>query len=225
LSEAAKEQLAEALREAADDTEDVDSRLAELERQAAEALEGDDYDAQRQALEQLSEALELAGSNLAQGSESQQPRGDFDSSSDGSPGDQPTRDQRTGQPGRNDAGQGEDAGRDGQDDASDSADASSNERQSDEQAAGDERPGSADDDGSARLDTAGELVEVPLELVPGNSTSAGDDAPEPLTREGNSSSGGAGGAGSRAPGFVSGEQNLIRPDLRQIVLEYFKGGE
>jgi hypothetical protein len=57
LSPEAKQQLASALARAAQDPVSQGTRLAELERQAAQALAGSHYDAQRRALEALAEEL------------------------------------------------------------------------------------------------------------------------------------------------------------------------
>jgi hypothetical protein len=234
LSDEAKEQLADALREFAEDFNGDQPELTEAAERAADALEGDDYDEQREALTELGQALEDAANGTppddqlaaqdgadGDGEDGAQGAGDGADSGDQQAGDDGgsqagTGDgagDREGQDGESGAGDGEDGGSDV---ASDEPDAEANGASERQRAAALDQP--------RRLDALGEPDEIPARLLPdGASAGAADESDPELLDEGQPSRAAGGPAGIQDTGSVSAEYNRVPRDRQQVVRNYFNG--
>ncbi len=240
LSPAAKQELAESLSEAADETEASNPALAQREREAAEALRNGDSGAQRAAMQALGEEVVRSGESIdAQGDlaeemdQIQQEGGVAQA-----PGQESIEGEREtigGDPASNGDGEGDGAGSvPGQADG---------QGQSSGGQAGDQ-PGDAPGEGAvngeggqregetpasgapSRLDVDGRQVEVPVKAADGPSSESPTEPGEGDTvREGGTSGGAGGSAESQEPEVVAPEQNAVPNDRRQVVKEYFSGDE
>jgi hypothetical protein len=221
LSDAAKQQLARALQDAAAKTAQADRQLADRERQTAQALSRPNYADQRQTLRGLGDQIERSGSrsvsadqlardvgqlqqqqnaaaNQGAGAPSQVPAGGQQANSSGAP--QPGQ-----QPGAGTGGQG--AGADGQE--------------------GGPGVGSGSDPNmygdASRLETSGQRVQVPTRLGAGAGIRPSDGTEDQLSADPF-----VGGrtvselAQAQQTGQVAPEQNLVPGEQRPVVRGYFR---
>jgi hypothetical protein len=230
LSQEAKNQLAQALRQAANDSPNS-PELGQAERRAADALAGRDYDQARQSMSDLADQVNTRARNVIPQSElgrawdqlNQERRAQGQPDSNGSARGQEGQ-QRQQQPGRGQQGQGQQQGQQGQQGQSNQPQngqgigtAPSNGGPPGEQQA---------DDPAPRLDTQGKPVEVELKPGQNASTKPGDadkpDDDKPLDETGSISA-----AASGNPGQVTSaappEINFVPSGRRDIVREYFRG--
>jgi hypothetical protein len=240
LSTAAKQQLAQALQAAANQTQATDRQLADRERQAAQALARGYYNDQRQALRQLGDQVQRsAQSGLSQGqlardigrlqqrqSASQQTRVATDEGgSSTSPGtDQASRgNQGAGATGRGAAaGEAQQAGADAQG----MAGAGSQGSGEGQQAGAGAGTGVTDPlgDAAGRLDTNGQQVDVPLKLGPGPGERPATGAEDQVSpANGLSGAVAAEQEQHQDPGQVVPETNLVPGDQRPVIRGYFSG--
>ena len=225
LSQDAKNQLAQALRQAANDSASS-PELSQAERKAADALTGRDYEQAAQAMTDLANQVTTRGNNVIPQSElgrawdqvNQERRAQGQPESAGSArgqeGQQQSRQQNRGQQGQGQQGQ------QGQ----------SNQPQNGQGIGTAPSQGGPPGEGQAdepapRLDTQGKPVEV--ELKPGgqNDTKPGDaDKPDdkPLDETGSIAT-----SSAASPGQVTSaappEINFVPSGRRDIVREYFRG--
>jgi hypothetical protein len=231
LSQEAKNQLAQALRQAANDSASS-PELSQAERRAADALAGRDYEAARQAMADLADQVNTRGRNVIPQSElgrawdqvNQERRAQGQPESGGSARGQEAQ-QGRGQQSRGQQGQGQQGqGQQGQQGQSNQPQgghgigtAPSNSGPPGEQQA---------DEPAPRLDTQGTPVEVDLKpgerpgSRPGDAEKADDD--RPLDETGSITS-----AATGSPGQVTSsappEINFVPSGRRDIVREYFRG--
>jgi hypothetical protein len=227
LSEEAKEQLAEALREFAEDFRGTQPDLAEAAEQAADALEGDDYDEQREALTELGQALEDAANGTPtddQLAAENDPDGAGENGAEGAGDGADGGDQQSGDDGGSQAGTGDGAGDgEGQDGESGGSETASDEPDADANGAG-ARQRAAALDQPRRLDALGEPDEIPARLLPdGASAGVADESNPELLDEGQPSRAAGGPAGIQDTGSVSAEYNRVPRDRQQVVRNYFNG--
>jgi hypothetical protein len=232
LSQEAKNQLAQALREAANDSASS-PELARAERRAADALTGRDYEAVRQSMADLANQVTARGRNVIPQSElgqawdqvNQERRAQGQPDSSGSARGQ---EGQARQPGRGQQGQGQ-QGQQGQ--GQQGQQGQSNQPQGGQgigtaPSSGGPPGEQQADEAAPRLDTQGTPVEV--ELKPGQQPGVrpGDaektDDGRPLDEAGSisaSSTGSPGQVTSSAPP----EMNFVPSGRRDIVREYFRG--
>jgi hypothetical protein len=227
LSQEAKNQLAQALRQAANDSANS-PELSQAERKAADALAGRDYEAARQAMDDLADQVTTRSRNVIPQSElgrawdqvNQERRAQGQPDSNGSARGQEGQ-QRQPQQGRGQQGQGQ-QGQQGQGQANQPQNgqgigtAPSNGGPPGEQQA---------DDPAPRLDTQGQPVQV--ELKPGDKPgSRPGDAEKPDDKP-LDETGAISAAATGSPGQVTSsappEINFVPSGRRDIVREYFRG--
>lgn len=219
LSDAAKQELARALRDAASATAGTDRQLAQSERQAAEALAGRDYDRQRRALQDLAEQMQQSAAGLTPGQPlagTGQPQ-----AAAGAAGAEGEMDRLSDQTGSG-AGDGEGTGGEGGEGG----------------LAGDQpppaNPNGAATNGQAapkppagqgqRLDAAGEKVEVPAQVS--GAPAIRPATPDELSKEQQDGLQGGDAREALRPqemGSVAPERNALPNDYRRdLVREYFR---
>lgn len=241
LSPEAKERLAAALREAAQDPSSQESRLAELEQRASEALTGADYEAQRRALEELAEEIARLGPSATAAAgdppdelSEQLPTGGGTETA-GNPGSMEGASGAGGE--RWQDGRATTGGTEGGSGTGNSGQAGSTlgpqpggieqgQQAGGEQAGGGgERPAMSLDQATPRLETSGMPVEVPAQLTLGSGEAlpVGENAQPALSI--NSPVAAAAGVGGDAPEVMPlpPEQNLVPGDRRRLIQEYFDG--
>jgi hypothetical protein len=228
LSQQAKSQLAQALRQAANDSPSS-PELGQAERRAADALTGRDYEQARQAMADLGDQVNTRGKNVIPQSElgrawdqlNQERRAQGQPDSPGSArGQEGQQRSPQGQGQQGQQGQGQ-QGQNGQSNQPQNGQgigtAPSNGGPPGEQQANDPAP---------RLDAQGKPVEVELKPGQQGDTRPGDadkpDDDKPLDDAGPIST-----ASSAAPGQVTSaappEINFVPSGRRDIVREYFRG--
>ncbi len=214
LSDAAKKQLSRALANAAASS-GADRQLADRERQAAQALGRSNYADQRQALQQLAEQVARSGarsmspSQLARDTgrlQQQQASSGASGASAQSNGMQAQQQQAAGTNGQlgGQSGQGQSAGEQGGPGAG---------------------SGSVDGVGgpTGRLETSGQLVEVPTKL-----SSGPGERPPSGAEDQTGANPGMGGrnvvesAQTQHTGQITPEQNLVPSEQRPVVRGYFR---
>jgi hypothetical protein len=241
LSKAAKDQLAQALRDAANDPSTRGTRLADRERLAASALSGSDYDSQRRALQDLAREITRSPSP-AQASQASASQGTSRSTADQKTTARvgqadPAAAQKSGSgsgqgsgskvsQGSSSAGQPIGSAQ-GAADGSDAAAADGTESGSGGSkgaGSGNEQQAPSPEGPSTSLDVAGEQVEVPAQLSGGGQISASDGSGDPTsTIDASSASSGTGSFGPQEPGLVPSEQNSVPSGRRDVVRDYFNG--
>jgi hypothetical protein len=221
LSDAAKQQLARSLQQAANATASTDRALADRERQAATALSRSNYNEQRQALRNLADQVEKSGARspsndqlardvgrLQQQASTQQQQAQSPSGQGqpNSPVDAATAPASAGQAPAADGG----------------ANAQGTQGQQGGPGIGTGAGGDPIGDRTNRLDSVGQSVEVPQKLGPGPGVRPTDGTEDQL---GNDPS-----ANNRAvselvqaqqTGQVTPEQNLVPHEQRPVVRGYF----
>ncbi|MBV9356300.1 MAG: hypothetical protein JO023_12325, partial [Chloroflexi bacterium] len=182
LSDAAKQQLAQTLQKTAS-ASSGDRQLAQREQQAAEALQRGDYSGQQQALQQLAAQVQRSGANAPTSDQLQRDQGQLQADSGGSQGpstaaNQPDQSGNGGSSGPASAG-------DGQGQSAGGTSGGNNQAQSG--GSGDQSNGgpgvgtgttaSMLGDPAPPLNSAGQRVDVPIELSAGSATKAGTSDP------------------------------------------------
>jgi hypothetical protein len=224
LSDAAKQQLARDLQQAANATAATDRALADRERQAAQALSRNNYVEQRQALRNLADQVERSGARTATTDQLARDIGRLQqqSGAGAAPGGAASQAGRTGpvgagtQAGADAAGQtgaaaqvgGDAAGQTGGPGAGTGAGAS---------------PFDSDQSNQPSLDAVGQSVQVPPKLssgpgvrpTSGNEDQVADD-PTAATRSVSEV------AQPQQTGQVAPEQNLVPSEQRPVVRGYFR---
>jgi hypothetical protein len=223
LSDVAKQQLSQALQQAANNTAATDRQLADRERQAAQALAHTGYGDQRQALRSLGEQVERSGARsaspdqLARDTGRLQQQTGAPQASQSAAARSPAADagpQSQGAPTGTQAAQGNEPG---------AAAPGATEGQQGGPGAGTGAGTGGLGDTPANLDSAGQNVEVPTRLGTGPGVRPTDGTedqamPDPAT-------------GSRSvaelvqtqqTGQVVPEQNLVPGEQRPVVRGYFK---
>ncbi|HEX3246688.1 MAG TPA: hypothetical protein VHX16_14875, partial [Chloroflexota bacterium] len=235
LSQAAKEQLANELRAAANDT-NQNRLLGDKERRAADALSGRDYGQQRRALRELGDEVARAGSfvvpqqDLAAGMsrvrEAQQELGQSPGQSDDRQANTPSGQGTNQSPSNNPSGQGQQ--QPGQSARQSGGAAPTSGASGAGQAANGSAPG-GDQAGENRLETAprldvvGRRVEVPVKVGRGSLTQrpGTDDAVD--SENGSETSTSVGLNQAQDPSTTAAERNQVPSDRRQTVRDYFAG--
>jgi hypothetical protein len=231
LSQQAKSQLAQALRQAAQDSPSS-PELGQAERRAADALAGRDYEQARQAMSDLGDQVNTRGKNVLPQSElgrawdqlNQERRAEGQPDSPGSAvGNQGQQQQprQPGQQGQQGQGQNGQNGQNGQSNQQQNGQgigtAPSNGGPPGEQQAGDPAP---------RLDTQGQPVQVDLKPGQKDSTKPGD-ADKPDDEKTPDEAGSIATSSGASPGQVTSsappEINFVPSGRRDIVREYFRG--
>jgi hypothetical protein len=222
LSQAAKQQLAQALEDASAATAQSDRALSDKERQASQALNRSTYTDQRQALRGLAEQVERSGARSVPRDELQRDLGQLQQQSGGAQSAAARR-------GQTSSGEQSDAasvgtGASDRPQASTAADAGGGD--TGQQGGAGSGTGTSPDPGSAqpsRLDTAGQRVEVPQKLSAGPGVRPPDGTEDQL-----SASPSVGGrsvselAQAQQTGQVAPEQNLVPGEQRPVVRGYFR---
>jgi hypothetical protein len=229
LSDAAKQQLARGLQQAAAASTQSDRALADREQQAAQALSRSTYADQRQTLAALADQVQRSGSRSAPADQLERDQGQLQQQQLGQgQGSAPTqRGQQasSAQPG----GAASDAANPG-DQGSQAAPASGGLSESDSGAA--KQGGAGIGTGASpdpfsnqasRLDTSGQQVQVPTKLGAGAGVRPADGSEDQSTS--NPSLGGrsvAEQAQAQQTGQVTPEQNLVPGEQRPVVRGYFR---
>jgi hypothetical protein len=228
LSQEAKNQLAQALRQAANDSA-ASPELSQAERKAADALAGRDYEAARQSMSDLADQVTMRSRNVIPQSElgrawdqvNQERRAQGQPDSPGSA--KPQNAQQQGQQGQGPQGRGQPQGQQGQQ-------GQSNQPQNGQgigTAPSNGGPPGAQqaDEPAPRLDTQGQPVEVDLKPGQKPGSRPGDaEKPDdrPLDEAGSIAS-----SSAASPGQVTSsappEINFVPSGRRDIVREYFRG--
>lgn len=233
LSNAAKQQLARGLQQAAANTAQSDRALADREQQAAQALARSTYADQRQALRSLADQVQRSGARTVPSDQLERDVGQLQQQSAATPpnGDAATRSSA----GASQTGASQSGGAQGDQDA--------NGQQGGQQVGGTATSGqngagagqqigtgvgTGTDpnlyaDQPSKLDSAGQQVQVPLKLGAGQGVRPADgtedqSAPDP-------SLGGrttAELAQQQQTGQVTPEQNLVPGEQRPVVRDYFR---
>jgi hypothetical protein len=229
LSQEAKNQLAQALRQAANDSANS-PELSQAERKAADALAGRDYEGARQAMDDLADQVTTRSRNVIPQSElgrawdqvNQERRAQGQPESNGSARGQEGQ-QRQPQQGRGQQGQGQ-QGQQGQ--GQGQANQPQNGQGIGTAPSNGGPPGEQQaDDPAPRLDTQGQPVQV--ELKPGDKPgSRPGDAEKPDDKP-LDEAGAISAAATGSPGQVTSsappEINFVPSGRRDIVREYFRG--
>jgi hypothetical protein len=207
LSPAARQALAEALRNAADATASTESALADAERRAAEALGGSNYERQRRALQDLAQQLDRSSTGLAR---SPQPA----SPGQAQPGDAAGEQDRLGDV-SDGSGQPGDGGTAGSTPPGAGAPGAGGD------GSGTTRPAPGQ---NQRLATAGEQVEVPSAVNDAAAVRpAGPNAPTEELQDGLGAGGAREALRPQEMGSVVPERNALPTDARRdLVREYFR---
>jgi hypothetical protein len=247
LSPAAKQQLSQALQNAATQTAAADRQLAERERQASQALARGYYNDERQSLRQLADQIQRSGQNgMSQGQLARDVGRLEQSRGAGQQGRQSTDENGQGQNGQNNqqAGQGSSSptGAQAPNQANGRGSSSGDAQQTGAdqgqsgvaaQGAGDGQQGGPGagvgttdplGDPAGRLDASGERVEVPVKLGagPGERPATGNE--DQASRPNGSSQGlAAEQAQHQEAGQVVPENNLVPGDQRPVIRGYFSG--
>jgi hypothetical protein len=216
LSDVAKQQLANALRQAAAATSSTDRQLADKEQQAAQALSRSNYVSQQQALRSLADQLQRSGARSVPADQLERDVGQLQQQSAAGPGGQAGTARQPGSPDAAPAGQTAQAGAGG-----------GQTRGPDGQPGAPGVGTGSDPDmlGAAPqpLATSGQRVDVPTRLNGG-----------PGVRPANGTEDQAGGDGStldqtvselaqaQQTGQVAPEQNLVPGHQRPVVRGYFR---
>ncbi|MBV9175031.1 MAG: hypothetical protein JOZ81_33665 [Chloroflexi bacterium] len=227
LTEAAKQQLANALNSAANGTTS-DRQLAERERQAGQALTKGAYAGQQQALQQLGQQLErsaaqtMPADQLARGvGQLQQQGGTSGKTQSGSSG-RSAGSQGAGQSQRgpgSQAGAGSGSGDAG---ASGQGGGGSGDGQQGGPGSGTGPGGDPVGDPNPRLDTAGQRVQVPTKLSQGLAVRPPDATDQTQAQPADGAGSVSEAVGSQQTGQVTPEQNLVPGQQRPVVRGYFR---
>lgn len=245
LSPAAKQQLSQALQNAATQTAAADRQLAERERQASQALARGYYNDERQSLRQLADQIQRSGQNgMSQGQLARDVGRLEQSRGAGQQGRQSTDETGQGQNGQSNqqGSQGSSSPTGTQASANGRGSSSSDAQQPGAeqgqsglaaQGAGDGQQGGPGagvgttdplGDPTGRLDASGERVEVPVKLGagPGERPATGNE--DQSSRPNGSSQGlAAEQAQHQEAGQVVPENNLVPGDQRPVIRGYFSG--
>jgi hypothetical protein len=221
LSDAAKQQLARSLQQAANATTPSDKTLADRERQAAQALTRGGYNEQRQALSNLGDQVEKSGARAGNDDQVARDSGRLQQQQQQQAGNAPTGQGQLSQ--ANSAANTGAAQQAAQQPAADGgANAQGTLGQQGGPGMGAGTGGDATGDEANRLDAAGQSVEVPQKLgagpgvrppdgtedQTGNDPTAGDRSVSELVQ-------------AQQTGQVTPEQNLVPGEQRPVVRGYF----
>jgi hypothetical protein len=229
LSEAAKQQLARGLQQAASATAQPDRALADREQQAAQALARSNYADQRQALRALADQVQRAGASSVPSDQLERDVGQLQQQAS-SPASQASASSSRSQPGTNQSGAGQPGQAAGSPGAADQGTASAGSGQSGDGAG--QQTGAGVGTGSdpdlysnepARLETTGQKVQVPTRLGSGPGVRPADGSedqqlPDPTLSGRTTSELGQ----SQQTGQVAAEQNLVPGEQRPVVRGYFR---
>ncbi len=240
LSDAAKQQLARGLQQAAATSSQSDRALADREQQAAQALSRSTYSDQRQALNALADQVERSGSRgvpadqlerdqgqlqQLQQQQSQQPSQQQQQTTSGQSGAASQQQSNAGRPGATGSNTGATADQ-GQQTASTSGGTSDSSNGGAQQGGAGIGSGTSPDPFSnqpSRLDTSGQQVQVPTRLGNGSSVRPADGTEDQTAT--NPSLGGqsvAEQAQAQQTGQVNPEENLVPGEQRPVVRGYFR---
>jgi hypothetical protein len=232
VSDAAKQQLARALQQAAGGTAATDHPLSDRERQAAQALSRSSYADQRQTLRNLADQVERSGARSVSADELAREQGQLQQQQGGATGargqvgagGQPAPDAQRSSAAQGQQGPGTGAGADGEDLTAAGGQAGG--------AAAGQQGGAGVGAGTnpdvlgnqpQRLDAAGQQVQVPTKLGRGPGVRPPDGTEDQSAADAN-----PGGqtvselAQAQQTGQVSAEQNLVPGEQRPIVRGYFR---
>jgi hypothetical protein len=229
LSDAAKQQLARGLKQAAGTTSQSDRALADREQQASQALARSTYTDQRQALRALADQVQRSGGRSVPSDQLERDVGQLQQqqSSDVS---QRSAAGPPSQSGRGQAGPGQSAPASGDQGAANQGTASGGAGQNGDGAG--QQAGAGVGTGSdpdlysnepSRLETTGQKVEVPTRLGSGPGARPADgtedqQVPDPSLSGRTASETGQ----SQQTGQVAPEQNLVPGEQRSVVRGYFR---
>jgi hypothetical protein len=233
LSDAAKQQLARDLKQAAAATTQSDRALADREQQASQALARSNYADQRQALSALADQVQRSGTQSVPSDQLERDQGQLQqqqTSTSTSAASQSSAASSRGQTGAGQQGAGQSAQTSGSQGAADQGSAAAGAGQggsgAGQQAGAGVGTGSDPDLYSSepsRLETSGQRVEVPTRLGngpgvrPANGTED-QQLPDPTLSGRTASELGQ----SQETGQVAPEQNLVPGEQRSVVRGYFR---
>ncbi len=222
LSEAAKQQLGQALQQAANATAGTDRALADRERQAAQALGRNTYADQRQAMHNLADQVARSGARTASADQLARDAGRLQQQSAKQGSGASGRGSGTGQGAQGQAsGNPADAGQPAA--TAGGAQAGAGAGQSGAPGVGTGVNPDVLGDPSARLDTAGQRVEVPTKLGTGPGVRPADgtedqNGTDPAAATHSVSEH----VQTQRTGQVVPEQNLVPGEQRPVVQGYFR---
>jgi hypothetical protein len=240
LSDAAKQQLARGLQQAAAASAQSDRGLADREQQAAQALSRSTYSDQRQALSALADQVQRSGSRSVPADQLERDQGQLQQQLQQRALQQQSSQAGAGQSGtaaRNQTSGAAPQGASATDagataDQGAASEGMSSGGQSDGTSGGAQQGGAGIGSGSptdpfsnqaSRLDTSGQQVEVPTRLGNGSAVRPADGTEDQSTA--NPSLGGqsvAEQAQAQQTGQVNPEQNLVPGEQRPVVRGYFR---
>ncbi|MBV9577511.1 MAG: hypothetical protein JO057_02855 [Chloroflexi bacterium] len=233
LSDAAKQQLAHGLQQAAASTSQSDRALADREQQAAQALSRSTYVEQRQALNALADQVQRSGSRSVPADQLERDQGQLQQQQLGQPRGSATSTQRGQAANGAQSGASSAAasgvsqnGDPGQQTGSASGGVSQSGNGAADQGGAGAGTGSSPDpfsNAASRLDSAGQQVQVPTRLGPGAGVRPADGTEDQSTDD--ASLGGqsvAEQAQAQHTGQVIPEQNLVPGEERPVVRDYFR---
>jgi hypothetical protein len=233
LSEAAKQQLARGLQQAAAATSQPDRALADREQQAAQALARSNYSDQRQALRALADQVQRAGASSVPSDQLEREVGQLQQQT--SAASQPSGSSARGQSGAsqsgaNQYGAGQSAQGAGSQGGADQGTASAGSGQSGDGAG--QQAGAGAGTGSdpdlyssepSRLETTGQQVQVPTRLSSGPGVRPADGSEDQQLPDSGLSGRTTSEFGqSQQTGQVAAEQNLVPGEQRPVVRGYFR---
>jgi hypothetical protein len=238
LSDAAKQQLARGLQQAAAASSQSDRALADREQQAAQALMRSTYTDQRQALNALADQVQRSGSRSVPADQLERDQGQLQQqqhqqllqqSQPAAPGQagaaargQSSVAQQSGPTGA-DAGATADPGAQTNSAAGGLSDSNSGGAQQGGAGIGTGASGDPFSNQASRLDTSGQQVQVPTRLGNGSSVRPADGTEDQSTAD--PSLGGqtvAEQAQAQQTGQVNAEENLVPSEQRPVVRGYFR---
>jgi hypothetical protein len=228
LSDAAKQQLARDLKQAAAATAQSDRALASSEQQASQALARSNYADQRQALRALADQVQRSGGRSVPADQLERDLGQLQQQT--STASQPGAASSRGQTGPGQQGAGQSAQAAGNQGAADQGSAASGTGQSGagagQQAGAGVGTGSDPDLYSSepsRLETSGQKVEVPTRLGSGPGARPADGTEDQQVPDSTLSGRTTSELGqSQQTGQIAPEQNLVPGEQRSVVRGYFR---
>jgi len=228
LSDAAKQQLARGLQQAAAATAQSDRALADREQQAAQALSRSTYTDQRQSLNALADQVPRSGARSAPADQLERDQGQLQQQQLGaqqSPASTRGQPSSNGQPGTSPSDTGG-QGDQGQQTTPGSGGLSESDAGAAQQGGAGVGSGTSPDPFSnqaSRLDAAGQQVQVPAKLSAGAGVRPADGTEDQSTSD--PSLGGrsvAEQAQAQQTGQVTPEENLVPGEQRPVVRGYFR---
>jgi hypothetical protein len=229
LSDAAKQQLARGLQQAAAPTAQSDRALADREQQAAQALSRSTYNDQRQALNALADQVQRSGARSVPADQLERDQGQLQqqlgATQQGQASSTRPQPSSNGQPGSSTSDTGG-QGDQGQQTTPGTGGLSESDSGAAQQGGAGIGTGASPDPFSnqaSRLDAAGQQVQVPTKLGAGPGVRPADGTEDQSTPD--PSLGGrsvAEQAQAQQTGQVTPEQNLVPGEQRPVVRGYFK---